>query len=201
MPGACFITKRHFVQRANLQPSTFQSPPSLFHFYANPSSGVGLDLDTGWRLHNALLTLGLIWINPPSLGAGPASTGWWSALRSTSWTDKGTIELQLHHCAACSHCTDCTLQPSQPNVTEKFCWIQCNHPPSDSIIYVSPLDVSAWRQMTCDVRLMLQYSIPGCGQEGDTINTKQRGSMHGKMKFTASLNYLFSKHSTLTPAL
>ena len=149
---------------------------------------VGLDLDTGWRLHNALLTLGLIWINPPSLRAGPATTGRWSALRSTSWTDKGTIELQLHHCAACtstSHCTDCTLQPSQPNVTEKFCWIQCNHPPSDSIIYVSPLGVSAWRQMTCDVRLMLQYSIPGCGQEGDTINTKQRGSMHGKMKFTA----------------
>ena len=41
------------------------------------------------------------------------------------------------------------------------------------------------------------YSTPWsrCGQEGSTIKTKQRSSMHGKMKFTASLNYLFSKHS------
>ena len=46
------------------------------------------------------------------------------------------------------------------------------------------------------------YSIPGsrCGQEDSTIKTKQRGSMHGKIKITASLNYLFSKHSTLTLA-
>ena len=151
MPGACFITKRHLVQRANLQPSTFQSPPSLFHFYANPSSG-----GPGSR-YSAVLTLGLIWINPPShhAMARPAPAGG-MALRSGWRTDKGTIELQLHHCAAC---TDCTLQPSLPNVTEKFCWIQCNHPPSASIIPVYPLNVSAWLQMTCDVRLILHTRV------------------------------------------
>ena len=55
-----FYNKETFCTKSQFTTQHFPKPPSLFHFYANPSSGVGLDLDTGWRLHNAVMTLGLI---------------------------------------------------------------------------------------------------------------------------------------------